>query len=208
MEVTTSRNRAPNKRGEGAHLRDEIVSAATRLVNEGMPQSVTLRAVAREAGISAPAIYLHFPDVDSILLAVAQEAFAVLERELGEPDDADPAARLRAVCAAYLSFAQSRPHQYRIMFGAVWDAGKALDQTPALADDLAVLGMGAFDVIRSALAACAEAGRSATRDPFTDATALWVGLHGFAQLRVAAPLFPWPPELPKPIIDRLALLLD
>jgi len=40
------------------------------------------------------------------------------------------------------------------------------------------------------------------------ATALWVGLHGFAQLQVAAPLFPWPPQLAKSMIERLALLRD
>ena len=208
IEVSTSKTRSPNKRGEGAQLREEIVSAATKLVNEGRPQSVTLRAVAREAGISAPAIYLHFPDLDSILLAVAQRAFAVLEQELSTPHEADPAERLRAICAAYLSFARRQPGRYRIMFGAVWDARQALDQAPALAGELAVLGMGAFDIFRSTLAECVTAGRSASADPFTDATALWVGLHGFAQLQVAAPLFPWPPELQKPIIDRLALLLD
>jgi AcrR family transcriptional regulator len=204
--VTTSKTRARNKRGEGSQLRDEIVRAATKLLDEGMPQSVTLRAVAREAGISAPSIYPHFPDLDSILLAVAQQAFAALERELGEPDDADPAERLRAICAAYLTFARRQPQRYRLMFGAVWDAGRALERAPAMADDLAVLGMGAFEVIRRSLAACAEAGSSASADPFADATALWVGLHGYAQLRVAAPLFPWPPDLPDPIITRLALL--
>jgi AcrR family transcriptional regulator len=202
--VTTTRAR--NKRGEGAQLRDEIVGAATKLLDDGLPQGVTLRAVARAAGISAPSIYAHFPDLDSILLAVAQEAFASLEHDLGEPDDADPVERLRAVCAAYLSFARRRPHRYRLMFGAVWDAGQALERAPGMADELAALGMGAFDVIRRALAGCAEAGRSASTDPFADATALWVGLHGFAQLQVAAPLFPWPPDVRDSIIDRLALL--
>ncbi|GAA0537775.1 TetR/AcrR family transcriptional regulator [Paractinoplanes ferrugineus] len=206
--MTTPRSRALNKRGQGAHLRDEIVGAAAKLVDGGLPPAVTLRAVARAAGISAPAIYLHFPDVDSILLAVTQQAFAALERELGEPGDADPADRLRAVCAAYLSFAERQPHRYRVMFGGVWNAEQARRQAPALTDELAVLGMGAFDLIRGALADCVTAGRSASVDPFTDATALWVGLHGLAQLRVATPLFPWPPELQRPIIDRLALLRD
>lgn len=176
------------------------------LLEGGMPQNVTLRGVARQAGISAPSIYPHFPDLDSILLAVAQRAFAILKRELGAPDDADPVDRLRAVCAAYLTFAERRPNQYRVMFGAVWDAGQALERAPALADELAVLGMGAFEIIRHALADTVTAGRSASLDPFRDATALWVGLHGFAQLQVAAPLFPWPSDLRESVIDRLALV--
>nr|WP_230416849.1 TetR/AcrR family transcriptional regulator [Micromonospora tarapacensis] len=187
-------------------MRDEIVDAAMKLLEDGTPESVTLRAVARQAGIAAPSIYPHFPDLDSILLAVAQRAFAILEQELGEPDDADPAGRLRAICAAYLTFAERRPHQYRVMFGAVWDAGAALERAPALADQLATLGMGAFDVIQHSLADCVAAGQSTSADTFSDATALWVGLHGIAQLQVAAPLFPWPPDLRNSIIDRLALL--
>ncbi|MEU7673882.1 TetR-like C-terminal domain-containing protein [Micromonospora taraxaci] len=101
---------------------------------------------------------------------------------MGVPDDADPVERLRAICAVYLSFAERRPHQYRVMFGAVWAAGQALDRAPAMADELAVLGMGAFEIFRRTLADCVAAGGSASADPFGDATALWVGLHGFAQL--------------------------
>ncbi|MDG9674097.1 TetR/AcrR family transcriptional regulator [Micromonospora sp. DH14] len=204
--MTTPRTRARNKRGEGAQLRDEIVDAAMTLLENGPPQAVTLRGIARQAGVSAPSIYPHFPDLDSILLAVAQRAFGILEKELAAPEDADPVERLRAVCSAYLSFAERRPHQYRVMFGAVWDAEQARERAPALADELAVLGMGAFEVLRRTLADCVAAGRSTSTDPFGDATALWVGLHGLAQLQVAAPLFPWPPELRDSIINRLALL--
>ncbi|MEU7611198.1 WHG domain-containing protein [Micromonospora sp. NPDC049204] len=205
--MTTPRARARNKRGEGAQLREEIVSAAGTLLDGGDPQSVTLRAVAREAGISAPSIYAHFPDLDSILLVVAQRAFAALEQELAGPDDPDPAERLRAISAAYLTFAERQPHRYRLMFGSVWDASQARDRTPALADDLAVLGMGAFEVIHRTVAECAAKGLSTSADPFADATALWVGLHGLAQLRVATPLFPWPPHLREALIGRLALLV-
>lgn len=204
--MTTPRTRARNKRGEGAQLRDEIVGAATKLLEDGTPENVTLRGIARQAGISAPSIYAHFPDLDSILLAVAQRAFGVLEQELSAADDEDPAQRLRAICAAYLTFAERRPQQYRVMFGAVWDAGQARDRAPAIADELAVLGMGAFEILRRAVADCVASGRSTSTDPFRDATALWVGLHGFAQLQVAAPLFPWPPELRSTVIDRMALL--
>ena len=207
--MTTPKARPRNKRGQGAQLRDEIVSAATTLLDGGTEQVVTLRAVAREAGISAPSIYPHFADRDSILLAVAQAAFAELEHELrpvGEHDD--PADQLRAVCAAYLDFAQRWPNRYRIMFGAAWDASKSVERVPAMAEDLAVLGMASFDILTQALADCVAADRSASTDPQVDATALWVGLHGFAQLQVATPLFPWPPELQGLLINRLALLSE
>lgn len=201
-----TRERTRNKRGEGAQLRDEIVAAATRLLDEGTEQSVTLRAVAREAGISAPSIYPHFADRDLILLAVTQNVFGGLEEVLRAPDQADPVERLRAICTAYLDFARRWPGRYRILFGAAWDASQSVARAPAMAEDLAALGMNAFGVVEHALADCVAAGRSRSTDPTTDAAALWVGLHGLAQLRVAASLFPWPPDLQEAIVDRLALL--
>lgn len=72
--MSASGTRARNKRGEGAQLRDEIVRAATKLLADGTSQAVTLRAVVREAGNSAPSIYPHFADLDAIMLAVAQQA--------------------------------------------------------------------------------------------------------------------------------------
>jgi hypothetical protein len=68
--------------------------------------------------------------------------------------------------------------------------------------------MGAFGVLVEAVADCAAAGRSASKDATADAAALWVGLHGFAQLQTAASLFPWPAGLLRTIVDRLALLQD
>ena len=208
--MTTSKGRERNKRGEGAQLREEIVGAATRLLDGGTEQSVTLRAVAREAGITAPSIYSHFADRESILLAVAQYGFAELERLLRDAAVglADPVGRLRAVCAAYLDFAERWPGRYRILFGAAWDARQSVERVPAMAADLEVLGMGAFGVLVEAVADCAAAGRSASTDPTADAAALWVGLHGFAQLQTAASLFPWPAGLLQTITDRLALLQD
>ncbi|MGC4942630.1 TetR/AcrR family transcriptional regulator [Kribbella sp. DT2] len=198
--------RKRSRRGEGGRLRDEIVVAAARLLDEGAgEQAVTLRAVAREAGISAPSIYPHFADRDSILLAVAEQAFAELEAHLRAlPPNPGSAERLREVCAAYLEYAQEKPNRYRIMFGAVWSAPQSLERVP----DLAVqdLGMNAFDVLREALVDCVEAGTSRSIDPAADAAALWVGLHGLAQLRVAASLFPWPPDLEATLVERLALL--
>ena len=62
--------RTRNKRGEGAQLRTDIVRAAARLLDEGTEQNVTLRSVAREAGVSAPSIYSHFADTDACVSPV------------------------------------------------------------------------------------------------------------------------------------------
>ncbi|WP_262059763.1 TetR/AcrR family transcriptional regulator [Streptomyces sp. STR69] len=96
--------RARNRRGEGGRLRDDIVAAAVELLEEtGDESSVTLRSIARRVGVAAPSIYRHFPDQPSIMLAVVQQAFAMLETELRSAlDAADGGARERlfAVCGA------------------------------------------------------------------------------------------------------------
>ena len=168
----------------------------------------TLRAVARQVGISAPSIYSHFADRQAILLALAQQAFAELTERLQQanPADADPAVRLRAICDAYLDFAATRPQRYRVMFGGLWNAGDAVDQAAITHAEATELGQEALRVITGALADCVTAGRSTSTDPGGDAVALWLGLHGLANQRAVAPAFPWPDGITERIVGPLAHL--
>jgi AcrR family transcriptional regulator len=204
--------RERNPRGEGARLREEIVSAAEALLDEaGGEEAVTLRAVARRVGIAAPSIYAHFPDRQAILLAVVRRAFADLEEQLqaaaGTADE--PAARVRAVAGAYLGYAERSPQRYRVMFAGVWDAAAALDGGGAAgvtAQDVAGLGQEVLGVLTAALQACRDAGASTTTDPAADAVALWLGLHGLAHQRSVARAFPWPADIAARVVDPLARL--
>jgi AcrR family transcriptional regulator len=110
--VTATRSR--NRRGEGGRLREEILTAATELMDSG-GLAVTLRAVAHRAGISAPSIYQHFPDRSTLVLAVVRESFAELADLLRAAADDS----LFAVCDAYVDFARRRPERYRVMFGGL-----------------------------------------------------------------------------------------
>ena len=68
--------RPRNARGQGARLAEDIVTAALDLIEQhGSAEAVTLRAVARQAGIAAPSIYPHFADREAILLAVVVRVF-------------------------------------------------------------------------------------------------------------------------------------
>ena len=102
--VTNTEPRRRNRRGEGGKLREEIIAAAVALLDEGGDErAVTLRSVARKAGIAAPSIYAHFADQPSIMLAVVQremDALAVALREADENAGPDARRRLFAVCNA------------------------------------------------------------------------------------------------------------
>ena len=111
--------RERNRRGEGGKLRDDILAGATELLEQtGNEEAVTLRAVARQVGISAPSIYAHFADREAIVDAIVDGAFADFNAaisRLSRPA-AGPLARLRAGCAAYLRFAEERPNRYKLLF--------------------------------------------------------------------------------------------
>ena len=204
-EAAAARTR--NRRGEGARLRTDILAAAADLLDEnGDEQAVTLRAVARRVGISAPSIYTHFADRQAILLALAQEAFAELTERLSAAPGADPAARLRAVCEAYLDFAATRPQRYRLMFGGLWNAAEAVEQAAVTRAEAVELGQNALAILTGALAECAVAGVSASTDPGADAVALWLGLHGLAHQRVVSQAFPWPADIVERLVGPLARL--
>lgn len=203
-------SRERNRRGEGGRLRGDILRAASALLDEtGDEQAVTLRAVARRVGISAPSIYAHFPDRQAILVAIVREAFAELRAELLAAEERageDPAARLRAACAAYLDFSTTQSQRYRVMFGGLWNGTEALRSGAITEAEAAELGSDNLQVLVAGVEACVEAGRSASADPFADAVALWVALHGLAHQRAVAPLFPWPEGIAADLVDRLARL--
>ncbi|MFQ1002363.1 WHG domain-containing protein [Modestobacter sp. SSW1-42] len=204
-----SPGRQRNRRGEGARLRADILDAAAAILGEtGNEQAVTLRAVARRVGIAAPSIYPHFADRQAILMALVHGAFTDLETQLtaAAQSAAEPVARLRAVCTAYLRFAGSRPRHYNLMFGGVWSAAAAQAEGAITSSEAIQLGQEALAIFVAALRACVDAGRSTSDDPQADAVALWVALHGLAHQRAVATAFPWPDGMEARLIGPIAHL--
>lgn len=208
MEPVTDPSRRPrSRRGDGAALRAEILAAAGRLLDEtGRDEAITLRAVARSVGISAPSIYPHFAEREAIVVALIQQSFADLIDAVDAAISAfeDSVERLHAGCDAYLDYAAAFPHRYTLMFEMPREYAllTGAGNEPQGKSDVA---MRAFAVLVEAVAACARAGRSDSTDPFFDATALWVGLHGYATLRAGDRPFVWPVQsVPDHLIDALA----
>jgi AcrR family transcriptional regulator len=216
--VSEPSTRRRNRRGEGGHLRSEIVAAAQELIEEtGSASAVTLRAVARRVGIAAPSIYAHFADPEQIVRAVVAQTFDEFLRHLqaARAGIDEPRARLLAACRAYLAFGAEHPNLYALLFARnPTPGGAAGDQTPDLrlhengegVDRL--VGAESFELLVHDVAATAAEGASRTEDPFLTATALWVALHGLVLLRADAPQFPWPDErqLNDVLLGRIALL--
>jgi AcrR family transcriptional regulator len=162
--------RARNPRGSGMRLHDEIVDAAIALIDETAdPASLTLRGIARRAGITAPSIYPHFADLASVTTAVLARSFEELRGAVQAAIAAgrDPAAALVAAGRAYVGFAWDHPARYRLMFDA---AGYAPD------------AVATFALVQEAIRTCVETGVSASDDPHGDTWLIWAALHGVATL--------------------------
>lgn len=141
--------------------------------------------------------------------ALVEDAFEELGTTLAEARDRGEGevGRLRSVCAAYLRFAQDRPHRYRLIFGGVWDASAAVETlSEADGDQVRRLGTDSTDLLVRLIDDCVTAGASSSSDPRRDAIALWVALHGYAGLRETTPLFSWPTALQDTLVDDLARL--
>jgi AcrR family transcriptional regulator len=197
--VTSAKRRQRNARGEGGRLRLEIIEAALRLIDDGADR-LTLRAIAREAGITGPSIYDHFPDLESIRTEAIRSCYDdILERiSQSQGDVADPVGRLEATCLAYASYGAGFPHRYAFLFRGQRDQ----DEKLAVADK----GEAALQTLVDSIAACKEAGRSASADPYDDALAVWSALHGLITLRFSRPNFArlHRDELMRSTVHRLA----
>lgn len=127
MKITAPiEKRRRNARGEGARLKDELVEAAMRTLDERPGVQLSLRMVAKEAGVAAPSVYMHFPDVGAMFAEIVRECWRQMGAELSKAAAAKqyrtPLGRLKAIMRAYVRYAMDRPSRYQLLFALSSDA--------------------------------------------------------------------------------------
>ncbi len=100
-----------------------LVLAGRRILESEGPTALSLRAVAREAGVSPAAPYHHFKDKSELLDAVAEEGWRELGVAIGKGRGgaASPKMAMIEIGVAYVSFARQNPALYRLMYQAACD---------------------------------------------------------------------------------------
>ena len=162
-------------------LRRALVAAAIESVEAG--DELSMRAVARRAGVSPAAPYRHFADRRELDSAVAAEGFTDLRQDLQPSVDglrtaSDPVDGIAELGVAYVAFALRRPALYGLMFGNECDP----------ADSARVRASGELHLLLNQV----------VEREFPDAdapalaTALWALAHGLASLHVDGKLRPEP----------------
>jgi AcrR family transcriptional regulator len=120
--VSPTAHVAPRRRDRlRAATISEIKQTARRfLVNDG-PSAVSLRAIAREMGMTAPALYRYFASLDELLAALSTDLYDELSQYLEDARDEHPAddleSRFRAVCRAFRRWSVAHRPEFGLMFG-------------------------------------------------------------------------------------------
>jgi AcrR family transcriptional regulator len=171
---------APRRRREAPYhhgsLRAAMLQAAERILERDGIAGLTLRAAAREAGVSHAAPKNHFGDIRGLLSELAAVGFerfgAALTADVR--DDDPPRVRLAAVGRGYVAFAQQNPGLFLLMF-----RGERLDfSRPALR----AAADAAFAVLAGAAPDRQDAEAPLTLPRAARITAAWSLVHGFAML--------------------------
>jgi AcrR family transcriptional regulator len=163
---------------EPADLRQRILDTARALLDEQGAAALSLREVARRAGVTHQAPYHHFADRESILAELVAQGFDELARRLARAHatGGDTQTTLVASGTAYVVFALDHPGVFRVMFRA--DLCDPLRFAPVQA-----AGDRAHGELRHLV-------RLVHGGPDDDSLAMlhWAQVHGLASLLLDGPL--------------------
>jgi len=120
MRETGNAHPRPYHHGD---LSRALVEAGRRILEAEGPAALSLRAVAREAGVSPAAPYHHFKDKTELLEAVAHGGWRALTEAICQVrrDARDPGEALTNIGVAYVKFARENPALYRLMYHTTRD---------------------------------------------------------------------------------------
>jgi AcrR family transcriptional regulator len=157
--------------------RERLLAAARAVLARDGIEGLTLRAIAREAGVSHGAPLRHFPSLSRLLAALAAEGFGQLVASVAtalDDGDADPRGQVAQAGRGYLRFALAEPGVFSVMFRA--DLCDVTD--PAYQDASAA----SFTQLMEVVAAAQAAGWQSQIATPRLAAVLWSNVHGLAEL--------------------------
>jgi AcrR family transcriptional regulator len=170
-----TRRAAPRQAYHHGDLRSALLDAGLRLLRSRTADSLSLRELAREVGVSAAAIYRHFPDKNALMAALAVEGLERLAKaqRLATRSAGGGKAGFLASGLAYVRFAVDHPALFRLVFSAA----RHCDPLEARGDEVST----ALSDLRRDIEALLPAGSPAAE---RKAAALhaWALVHGIAQL--------------------------
>ncbi|MGW7680416.1 TetR family transcriptional regulator [Kribbella sp. NPDC054772] len=184
MDAGTTRSR--NRRGQGELLRREIIDAALRMLNElGDDEALSLRAVAREVGIAATSVYIHFTDRDELVFTALEQSTTDLLHDLEQAEanaGDNPVRRLRARLLFLGRWVRDYAGLYKVLHESTLNRRMHL----VFKEELSARAT-------AAVQACMDAGLAPADDAAAVALDLRSAVHGAVSIRINEPEADLPP---------------
>ena len=177
------KKRAPNPRGRGEQLREELIRAAIELLEE--PQVLngpSLREIARATGIAPSAVYTRFTSASELLQTVIDSQYGALREEIRESAQAgtNPKEKLVLIASGYITWGLEHPGSYQLLF----------ESSDKLPEGVVALGPG-VELLREIGGHVAEVLGESDDSPERVTLRLWAALHGITSLRLHKKNSPW-----------------
>jgi AcrR family transcriptional regulator len=192
MRKRSAASASDERRYHHGDLRSALLAHAARILRDDGLEALTLRAVARAAGVSQTAPYRHFADRRALMGAIAADGFRELHRAMSQAmEQGGGREGFKGVASAYVRFAQANPALYRVMFGP--EVANTADLPELASASRASLGF-----VQTGLEQLQAAGLVRPGDAAVMAVACWAALHGLVSL-----ILDGQAETVTPDIDRL-----
>ncbi len=163
--------------------RERLLFHARDLYLAGGTAAVSVREVARRAGVSAAAVYRHFDGRNALLATVCEAGFHRFATYLMRCLSArTPRERILGCSAQYLAFGLEHPQDYRVMF--LSPAEEVAVFLPKGGPEAAPTFQFLVDRVRE----CQEAGVLRAGEPTAAALAIWAHVHGLVSLWISGQL--------------------
>ncbi|CAN5130555.1 TetR/AcrR family transcriptional regulator [soil metagenome] len=158
--------------------REAILDAAEDLLVEGGVDAITVDAVAERADVALQTVYNRVGRRPEVLVAIAERAVEDNRRYMDAAFavEGTPLDRFTAVVAAYVRFAQERPHHFELLSNPPNEPGALQPIAAKIAGQMAKLA----DVLASGMA---DGSFTSSMDPANAAVALWAMMDGVLSLR-------------------------
>jgi len=162
-------------------LREKLLAAATQLIASGGVESLSIRKLADQVGVSRTAPYHHFKDKNELLCAIAEHGFQQQDQLLSDivtnPDHLSPAQLFQRYMLTYIQFAHSEQETYDLMYGReIWKTGQ-----PTVS--LQQVSKHSFRLWLEWIEELQQADIFASHDPaLRIAQSSWASLHGLCRL--------------------------